>query len=294
VRAIRANPAVMFGLSALVVTIGVALSALVTWYLSAILTGQFSDFLGDLGASGADVGVLDQQFGSVIAQYASLPITAVATTILTGLLVVSVSRSVLGQKISVREVLRSSRVWWVVGYTVALSVAQLVVIGAWFALVWWLATSEMVGATVAVVLLGGLALVVGGVWLTVRLLLVTPALMLEGKGFATSIARAWRLTRGSFWRLLGIYVLVLIITSIISQVVVVPFAVGAGLTGGLGSMTTGLPLLLTSLGQAVALTVTTTYTAAVVALLYIDVRMRREGLDVELGRAATAAQDATA
>ena len=36
------------------------------------------------------------------------------------------------------------------------------------------------------------------------------------------------------------------------------------------------------------LTAATTYQAAVIALLYIDVRMRREALDVELARAATA------
>ena len=40
------------------------------------------------------------------------------------------------------------------------------------------------------------------------------------------------------------------------------------------------------IAKIIALTLSTTFLAAVVALLYIDVRMRREGLDVELARAA--------
>ena len=36
----------------------------------------------------------------------------------------------------------------------------------------------------------------------------------------------------------------------------------------------------------IASTLSTTFVSSVVALLYIDVRMRREGLDVELARAA--------
>ena len=53
--------------------------------------------------------------------------TALATTILTGLLIVSVSRSVLGQVATVGEVLRSWRVWLVVGFTFLSGLAVLVV-----------------------------------------------------------------------------------------------------------------------------------------------------------------------
>jgi hypothetical protein len=44
-----------------------------------------------------------------------------------------------------------------------------------------------------------------------------------------------------------------------------------------------------NLGQALAYIVTIVFMAAVTALLYIDLRIRREGLDVELERAAEAA-----
>jgi hypothetical protein len=70
-------------------------------------------------------------------------------------------------------------------------------------------------------------------------------------------------------------------------VVLVPFSTGAVLLGG-GTVTSFGPLALQSVGEIIALTAATTYMSAVVALLYIDVRMRREGLDIELGRAASA------
>ena len=45
-----------------------------------------------------------------------------------------------------------------------------------------------------------------------------------------------------------------------------------------------------ALGNVVTYTVTTAFSSSVVALLYVDVRMRREGLDVELTAAAARSQ----
>lgn len=53
-----------------------------------------------------------------------------------------------------------------------------------------------------------------------------------------------------------------------------------------GSTTSFVAIAIESVAQAIALTLTISFSAAVVSLLYIDVRMRREGLDVELARAA--------
>jgi hypothetical protein len=50
--------------------------------------------------------------------------------------------------------------------------------------------------------------------------------------------------------------------------------------------TAALPLLITSIGTVVGATLTTPFQAGVTGLLYIDQRMRREGFDAELQRAA--------
>lgn len=289
VRAIRANPAVMFGLAAVVVTVGVVLSAIVTAYVGGLLTGPLDSLSRQLSglpdASTTDLGAVSSQLGTAFATFAALPVTALATTILDGLLVVSVSRSVLGRRATVGEVARSWRVWWVIGFTLLMSLAVLVVGGVLGAVMVWAGRGQQWGWFAFAALVGGLAFAVAAVWVNTRTLLVTPALMLEGKPFWRTIARAWRLTRGSFWRLFGIALLVAVLVSVLTQIISVPFTlVAEGVTGGVTSF---WAVVIISVGKVITLTAATTYQAAVIALLYIDVRMRREALDVELARAAS-------
>lgn len=291
VRAIRANPKVMFGLSAVVVVVTVVLEALLRLYLTPILSAQLSDAVSGLDPSGQlDSGLNGASFtdvyGAALGRYAALPLVTLATTVLTGLLIVSVSRSVLGEQISGREVLRSGRVWWVVGFTVLLGLATAVVGGAWVGLAVWLGVKQLWGPLVLVALVGGLAYVVAAVWVNTRTLLVPAALMLEGRGFWATITRAWRLTRGSFWRLFGINLLVGIMVGVIAGFITMPATFIAQLVTGDAAGTGTVAVAISSVGEAIALTLSTTYQAAVVALLYIDVRMRREGLDLDLAQAA--------
>ena len=94
-RAVRANPRVMFGLAALVVTLAVTLQSVIQWYVKGIAAGQLADLSTDVDPSG-QMGFADQ-LGSSFGLLVGAPVTAIATTVLTGLLIVSVSRSVLGQ-----------------------------------------------------------------------------------------------------------------------------------------------------------------------------------------------------
>lgn len=290
VRAIRDNPRVMFGLSAVVVVVTVVIGALLRLYLTPILSAWLSGAVSGLDTSGAfDTGPtgvsITDLYGSSLGQIAGLPLTALATTVLTGLLIVSVSRSVLGEQISGREAMRSGRVWWVVGFSLLAGTVEMLVFGAWAALAVWLGFEKQWVALGLVALFGGLALVVGSVWFTVRTVLVPPALMLEGSRFWATITRAWRLTRGSFWRLLGIYLLTAIMVGFVASIITYP-ASFVGLATGDLTGTGPISVAATSIGQAIALTLSTTYQAAVIALLYIDVRMRREGLDLDLAQAA--------
>jgi hypothetical protein len=260
--------------------------SVVTWYLTGILAGSLGDLTSTLDPDGA-LGLRDQM-GSVLATSLTTPFLALAATILTGLLIVSVSRSVIGQTVSMGEVVRLARgrIWPVVGFSLLVGVVWLVVIAAYAGAIAALAANEVWWAVAVVALVGGLALVVAGVWITVRTLLVPPALMLEGGRFGPTVARAWRLTRGSFWRLFGIYVLVNVIVNIISQTIALPAVTAAMVLFDDPMLTSFGSIAVSSIAQIVALTLTTVFSAAVVALLYIDVRMRREGLDVELARAA--------
>lgn len=289
-RAIRHNPKVMFGMAAGVVTVVVAISALVTWYVSGLFSSELQNWLtGSDPSLSSDIGLFGDSLGGLAGAYLTLPLQSLATTVLTGLLIRSVSRSVIGQRASVSEVLRGSgkRLVWVVCLTLLTFVAMIAAAAAWVGLIVLVATgTDSAGFTVLVGLLGGLAFLALALWLSIRTLLAAPALMLEGARFWPTVARAWRLSRGSFWRLLGIYLLASIMASIVSSVVSVPAALISQVLLNDPFGTSAASIALSAVSQVVTLTVTTVFMAGVVALAYIDVRMRREGLDVELARAA--------
>ncbi|HEY5554096.1 MAG TPA: hypothetical protein VIK43_04110, partial [Cellulomonas sp.] len=163
-RAIRANPRVMFGLSAAVVAVVVAIQAVLTWYVGGLLAGALDDLARSADPTG-ELGLADQ-LGPSLATVLTTPFVALATTLLTGLLIVSVSRSVIGQKISVGEVSRIARgrIWWVVGFTVLLGIAWSVAFAVYGGSIALLASQKQWGALAAVALVGGLALLVAVVW----------------------------------------------------------------------------------------------------------------------------------
>ena len=166
---------------------------------------------------------------------------------------------------------------------------------AWFLLILLIvALSGASGGLAAVVgILGVVGMFIATAWVSVRLLFVPPVLVLEDAPVRSSIARAWRLTRGSFWRVFGINLLAQVIASIASQVLAVPTSLSAMLF--LSDSVSGGFIATMSIGMAISYALPAVFLAAVVALQYIDIRIRREGLDVQLMRAAeTAAQEAGA
>ena len=287
-RAIRANPRVMFGLTAVVVTITVAAQTVFQWYVGGLIGSATQDATSSIDPTG-ELG-FGETLGPAVAQLLTLPALALATTVLTGLLIVAVSRSVLGRTVTIGEVWGTyrARVGLVVLFTLGLVVATALVLGMIAGLVTLAVANgaDVLAVTFGVV--GGVVFLVGYFWVLVRTLLIPPAIMLEGAGLGSAIRRGWKLSRGSFWRLLGIYLLTSIIVSIVNALIVAPANLVVAFAFGDPLMTSFGSLVVLGIANVVALTLTTVFTAAVIALLYIDVRMRREGLDVELARAAAA------
>ncbi|WP_298460369.1 glycerophosphoryl diester phosphodiesterase membrane domain-containing protein [uncultured Cellulomonas sp.] len=288
-RAIRANPRVMFGLSAVVVAIAVAIQSVIQWYVTGLLASELSQAVATLDPGG-DLGFAETVAPGLAAGLTA-PVISIATTVLTGLLIVSVSRSVIGQRISVGEVWSQS--WRKVAVLVVFSIATtLLVLAVWAAFVALLAVlgvNEQWAAMATLAILGGLGLVAATAWFLIRILLVPAALVLEGTGVTTAVRRAWKLTRGSFWRLLGIYLLTSVMTAIVASIIVTPVSMVASFVLQDPLLTSFAGIVVAAVVNIVAYTLTTSFMAAVLALLYVDVRMRREALDVELARAASAA-----
>ena len=295
---LRANPRAMFLPSLIVLTATGALSAVLNYLGASFLLSRVDDLLNS-----SDVrisGILPVFMGSFASQMVGALLTALATTILTGLLIVAVSRSVLGRIATPGEVWERTRgrILPLIGQTLLITlitvIADVIIVVIGVVLIVIIAASvtgpDPGAGAIVITLLAALALTVivfiAAAFLVVRLSLAPAALMLENTGVVEGIGRSWALTRGSFWRVLGILVLAGLITGLVTGTL----SFGLGMV--LGVISVGLPaaqplvsavtVLLTSVLSALVLP----FTAAVTALTYIDLRMRTEGLDVELRQAA--------
>jgi hypothetical protein len=124
-----------------------------------------------------------------------------------------------------------------------------------------------------------LILIPMGIHLTVKSSLVWPAIVAEKAGPFRAINRSWRLTDGNWWRCFA----VLLVTALITLILY--FAFDYGSNQALGT--------LDSISEVALATVDTVYwivvlallypvAAAVLAVLYYDTRVRKEGFDLEL------------
>jgi hypothetical protein len=281
-RTIRRNPRSMLGLAALVTTVFMVVPVLMT--LGAAAAGALSVDLTDTGDDSA-----------LVLSYGSSALGDVfgffATVVLTGMLVHVVAEAVLGRRTGIGEAWSATRgrLLRLLGLTVLTSLALVLVlalpvgVGVLVGLTLGLWQGLLVG--VPLFLVG----VVAAVFLQVRyVLLAAPSLVLERIGVVASLRRAAVLSRGQFWRLFGVLLLTTLVTGLVSEVLSVPLNLVGGIGTAVAPGTGGALILVFShyLSQILVGTVTTPFASAVVALQYVDQRIRKEGLDVQLIAAA--------
>lgn len=252
---IRRNPRATVGLAAVLVTVQQVLAVgidLVTNGLPALV--GFEDQAFTPQALGGFGGI----FGTLLA--------AVVGAVLTGMLVVVVSDDVIGRRTSAADVWRRirPRMW------ALLLAAAIAGIAPYIGLIF---------------------LVVPGLILWALFALTTPALVLEGLGPFAALARSWRLVAPNMIRVWWVRALSVALATLMQLLIVVPFeVVGAVIVfathaeNETGSTVAVIVLALAVVGAILAGTVTAPFLAGVLALLYIDRRMRAEGLDLVLRR----------
>lgn len=171
----------------------------------------------------------------------------------------------LGRAATIGSVLREtlSRYWLLFGF-IALF---FVLIVAWF-------IALVIGLVLLV--LPGLAVLCFGVYLAIRWSMSLAAMMAENVGPIQGFSRSWNLVKGQWWRTFGILLVVGILQLVIS------FALGALFGIVAAAATTGdVRLAVEAIGTALLSTLVSPITTIAVVLLYFDLRVRKEGLDLD-------------
>jgi hypothetical protein len=126
----------------------------------------------------------------------------------------------------------------------------------------------VVSVLVGLATIGGLILfIIPGIYIGVRLAVSIQALVVEGKRGTGAMRRSWDLVGGHWWHVAFTVLVAGLITAVVNAVITAPFSAGAWFLQGIAA--------------AVATTVTLPYGALVGVLLYLDLRARKERLDLD-------------
>ena len=303
--AIKTNARTMFGFTAALLGVVLVISIATNYAIINLVLPNYLSSDSPYSAAFTSLSGSFSQLGGTLLQ-------ALATVLLSGLIVVAVSRSVLGRVASSKEVWErtKSKFLPLIGLNIITGIISglMVIIGivAFFVLLASVAstaeTETELWQGMGIALVGIFILIVAGVvvssYLSIKFSVASPAMVLENLGVFAAIGRSWSLTRKNFWRLLGINILTTIITSMVAGVfggiasalsVIFVVAGSSSPEDAITSINTAyiLTMVMSSIAQLLILP----FTSSVNALLYIDLRMRKEGLDVEL-RNAVAEQQA--
>ncbi len=296
----RRNPRPTFGF-AMVVTGAIYLVGFGVVGVIAFFTFSRIQF-----ATGSDAQTIAAgAFGTVLlSALVPVALAIVGSAILQGIISLEVARATLGEKLRLPGLWRAAkgRIGALIGWSAIISgvvVLAIVIVAVVIALL--VALGGVAGIVIGVLLgfLFAAVAVAAAVWLGTKLALVPSVLMLERLPLRQAIRRSWSLTTGVFWKTFGIialvYVIIQIATSIISAPLQIFVSFGSTLlnpnNAEAGSIVAfAVIYILTIVFGIVFGAIGSIVQSSTPALIYIDIRMRKEGLDLELTRFVEARQ----
>ncbi|HZC72758.1 MAG TPA: hypothetical protein VE442_18815 [Jatrophihabitans sp.] len=207
---------------------------------------------------------IDSDSALTIGTAGTLLLSLMFGTLVAGLLAPMLSSDLLGTQISARESLQRVRrqVWPLIGLSLLVTLAE--------------------GA-------GLTACVVGGVWMWGVWAVAAPALVLERTGASQALSRSMALVRGTFWRVWGIRALGWLLTSVLSALFSLPFQALASYISNSDPLDQspsithpGAYVVILAIGGILSAAILQPVAAAIDLLIYTDLRMRKEGMDIVL------------
>ena len=297
---LRRNPRPTFGLS-LLITGGILLLGLGAVGLVTVIAASRA-----FSAVGADSETVTAGAFAMTILAALVPsiLSVVGMAILQGIIALEVARGTIGEKLRLRGLWRSARgrigalIGWSLLVVAAVTVAVIVVIALIALVVSVGGTAGIVSGVVLGIAAFGASAVLAA-WLTTRLAFVPSALMLERLSLKDAIKRSWTLSIRYFWRTFGILLLVGFILYMVSNLLSAPLGLvtGVGATlinpNGTDESSIAVFVVVTILSFVIAIVfgaMSAVIQTATASLLYLDLRMRKEGLDLELTRFVEARQ----
>ncbi len=299
----RRNGKAMFG-SALIFQMATALLSLLVMFVAfrGLIT-SISSVGGSIDAG--DPAALNALGGELITFSLSMLLTAflsvIVQMVLQGALVVPVLRAVLNRKTSFGQMWRLTkpRVGSLICLALLYAAAFLVVIvlfaGIVVGLIFALGATSSDGAILGVIglsFLASLPFVAAAIWIGTKVLLAPAAIVVENLGAVAAVKRSWQLTRSNWWRTFGTAILAAIIAGVIGGVITTPVSLLASflapvLVGGEATAEQTFSILMVSQGLTMIIAalvgaVTLAFQTGVMGLIYVDLRMRRDGFDIAL------------
>jgi hypothetical protein len=123
-----------------------------------------------------------------------------------------------------------------------------------------------------------LVMVVAGLYVGVRLTVSVPAAIVEGRRWPQALTRSWSLVHGHSGHVAATLLLAWLVTGLVGSLVV-------GVTAGFTGLLLGDGWLVRTLLQAAVMSLVLPYFLVVWVLLYLDLRARKERLDLDTLRA---------
>jgi hypothetical protein len=297
-RTIADNKTIMLGLPVLA---GIALVTVQAVLTEVAVPGGLSGFFGADDPFGQAGAALLLTYGVQVVLF------SVVSSMLAGIIALAAVRTQLAHRAGPRELMRLVRPALPALAAVGLmqSLSFMLLIGGWGLAVLGIGagtdaavSSDAAGAAALVMMLvGGVLVLIFGI----RLVLAGTVVLMEGRhapdiglyipvrvGVWGALRRSWQLVKGKFWRVFGILLFAGLVVNIIGYAL--QFGASALLItvsgwAGAGD-STGATVVSIVLGVAVAVATLMTliaslaFMSAVQALIYLDLRVRREGLDL--------------
>jgi hypothetical protein len=228
-----------------------------------ITPGQSSQLSADLGAFAVYLGVI-----LLVQYFVVYPLSLAATTH-------AVSNRYLDQPATVGGSYRAAFTMW--RSLIAMVLLLTLAIGGSLTVAALLGVLTGVPALTVVLLL---AVMIFAILVLVRSDVAAQSIVIERVGGRAGLRRSWSLTRGFFWRIVGILLLLGLLQGIVGTVLSLPLL----------AVTSSAPLdvqqMISQGVSAVSAVFVAPVTLVTLTLLYYDLRIRREGFDIEMLTAA--------